>query len=617
MAFYQVRRDQEATVSIVSHNFKKGIAAFNAGEYQRSIKHFDKAIESIEGDDNSNLKVNIFDSRAAAKHKLNDIKGALDDAQKTIHHAPQSPKVSCLFYQINKLKASIQMFKMAIKYSRSGSPAMDRSLTNFFGSLPAEIFIQIVSLLDNGSRFKCLRICSLWRQMILNTPSLWKSITLSSSFNRSPAKLEFWLERLGLNHCLEHVKIEYSATWKLETLEHIINELISLSSDQKSPRMKLKSFSFYSNCPLNCSDSVIGLICLNRFSLVDLYIKTHQISFPVTLEVFLKLFPRLRTLKLESGNKLSTNSQNFTTLSSLVKNLTGNAESSSPDKFSLKIPTLPPLEELGLINVKFEQPVESESYLLKLAHLISVTFISQNGTEQDYISMVDFLDLPKLSSLHLSGPSFRLPLVSAPMMFGYPCLQSIRLSECTQVLETVVNSFRELPEGASFSTQGNQVTFLSSIHQFAPKLKLISLDQIDPIVSYSFLEGFASAFHQLESLSLEGVTISPQTSSMLICALKILPPLIDLNLNDARPRSEVLEAVKLGRLKTLQIRNAVEVTFRSLTRLVQPRICYLEITGCRLISSRDMIEWLGRHVDVLSWQDESNKRERAMKKLIL
>ncbi|WAQ87299.1 hypothetical protein PtA15_8A203 [Puccinia triticina] len=63
--------------------FRRGIAAFQAKNYQRAVRYFDQAFEAS-SNESITLKINILDSRAAAKEKLDDIKGSLSDAKLTI-----------------------------------------------------------------------------------------------------------------------------------------------------------------------------------------------------------------------------------------------------------------------------------------------------------------------------------------------------------------------------------------------------------------------------------------------------------------------------------------------------------------------------------------------------
>jgi tetratricopeptide (TPR) repeat protein len=86
-----VARDANLPVTRVFH---RGITAFKAGDYQRAIQSFDQAFQASSSSESIALRINILDSRAAAKEKLNDLKGSLSDAKKVIDLASESPKVS-------------------------------------------------------------------------------------------------------------------------------------------------------------------------------------------------------------------------------------------------------------------------------------------------------------------------------------------------------------------------------------------------------------------------------------------------------------------------------------------------------------------------------------------
>jgi hypothetical protein len=78
--------------SSVTRVFQRGITAFKAEDYPRAIQCFDQAFQAS-SNDSMPLRINILDSRAAAKEKDNDLKGSLSDSKKVIDMAPESPKV--------------------------------------------------------------------------------------------------------------------------------------------------------------------------------------------------------------------------------------------------------------------------------------------------------------------------------------------------------------------------------------------------------------------------------------------------------------------------------------------------------------------------------------------
>jgi len=112
--------------------FERGISAFKANDYPRAIQAFDQAFQASSTHESSlALKLNILDSRAAAKEKINDLKGSLADSKKVIDLAPDSPKgyirAARLFNKIHRFPASIKMFQLAIS-RLSSNPTKNSTL---------------------------------------------------------------------------------------------------------------------------------------------------------------------------------------------------------------------------------------------------------------------------------------------------------------------------------------------------------------------------------------------------------------------------------------------------------------------------------------------------------
>ena len=161
----------------------------------------------------------IYDSRAAVYEKLERQKDALLDAKTTILLAPDKwqgyARAARLLIVARKFDASLKMVDMALARikaqntkrrveieqirqealrGQNANQEVKRSAHSSIGKLPVELLGEIFHLVvdwDSASLITVLRICRHWRNIVLNTPSLWQTLVLSQ---RAPVlKLRFWI----------------------------------------------------------------------------------------------------------------------------------------------------------------------------------------------------------------------------------------------------------------------------------------------------------------------------------------------------------------------------------------------------------------------------------------
>ncbi|WAQ84853.1 hypothetical protein PtA15_5A426 [Puccinia triticina] len=678
---------------LVTRVFQRGITAFKAEDYQRAIQCFDQAFEASSNESVA-LKINILDSRAASKEKLNDIKSSLSDAKQVIDLAPESPKgyirAARLFNQIDRFPASVKMFELAITKLKSnpkrntllietlqaelqqvrlrekthvGTPQIRRATSssasskpksNFVGKMPFEIFIDIVSSLDIPTRFRCMAVCSSWRQTILNTPNLWNTLCLNShNYQKLLTKAKYWLNRLGPDQQLHTLNISVSPIWPPSTTHSLLTFLAERLSTKTSPNACLRSFSFhhagasYGIAEIQKTFSVvIAFAYSNRANLFNLELKVPAfITCPLTLPALLADFPCLKGLKLqgERGQSLlfiksESFYQNYVpsttpTPSGLVSP-DNNDSSASCHAQLLPLNTSQRTEnvldqQLEALFAQCVSFVPSEEGPIKLSSLRSVSLIStainaispdsaQINTVNQYVPGIDFTRLPKLENLDLCRVAVGQEQWE-PVWRSFerlPTLRRLRLDG----LPHFIPHFLELANVPLHWSPQDHVDqpFRVEMETIVPELEFISLSSLDSSMSYKFLAVFGYQFAKLDSLSVAGLLLDSDTESLLIGALRHLPPLVNLNLSNTHARPEVIDAIKPDRLQHLQLGNCTRVTFRSVARLATPNnLQFLDITGCHLISTREMIEWLARRVKVLIWREGQDLPRRSARRLFL
>lgn len=150
--------------------------------------------------------------------RLGKNKEALSDARKVIESTPTQwqgyARCARLLLKFNKTENALKMADFAIarvaekdekrrdellafKEQISERIALYRSLTTYhFGNLPLEIAHEIFSYVICVSSSAALRlshVCHQWREVVLNTPSFWKTLTLTG--RRCAKKAKLWRVR--------------------------------------------------------------------------------------------------------------------------------------------------------------------------------------------------------------------------------------------------------------------------------------------------------------------------------------------------------------------------------------------------------------------------------------
>ncbi|KAJ7288248.1 hypothetical protein C8J57DRAFT_1115677 [Mycena rebaudengoi] len=192
-----------------TNHFKKGAFFLKSSQLDESLKELNLAL-SVGGD----REYIVYDSRAAVYEKQGKFKDALQDVRKVIRLAPTDwqgyARAARLFLRVGKLDEAITMAEMAIRRLDSKDLTRRTKLTELkedvlarqrqrvyhFGKLPVEIVALIFGMVvsPNWSRVLLISsVCTHWRNVALNTPSLWSILVLT---NQNPARhAQRWIER--------------------------------------------------------------------------------------------------------------------------------------------------------------------------------------------------------------------------------------------------------------------------------------------------------------------------------------------------------------------------------------------------------------------------------------
>ncbi|KAK7056883.1 hypothetical protein VNI00_002600 [Paramarasmius palmivorus] len=190
-------------------DFKRAVVSFKQGRLEESLGLMNKALQN--GGDQQHV---VYDSRAAIYEKMGKVREALMDAKSAIRLAParwQSyARASRLFLQIRRFDEAQKMLDVALpKLSSADTQGRDaltslenevretrRRYTCHIGTLPTELLAEIFQYLVDGDSTNALTVTRIgrhWRNVALNTPSLWQTLILSK---KSPVrKCERWIQR--------------------------------------------------------------------------------------------------------------------------------------------------------------------------------------------------------------------------------------------------------------------------------------------------------------------------------------------------------------------------------------------------------------------------------------
>ncbi|ESK90443.1 f-box domain protein [Moniliophthora roreri MCA 2997] len=191
------------------NDFKSAVAAFKQGRLEESLKLMSQALEN-----GGNQQHIVYDSRAAVYEKMGKIREALMDAKDAIRLAParwQSyTRAARLFLQIRRFDEARRMLDIALTKIPSDDQQNRATLASLgdeirearrrfschLAALPVELLAELFQYLvdkDAVSILMICRVCRHWRNIALNTSSLWQTLVLT---NKSPIrKCRTWIER--------------------------------------------------------------------------------------------------------------------------------------------------------------------------------------------------------------------------------------------------------------------------------------------------------------------------------------------------------------------------------------------------------------------------------------
>jgi hypothetical protein len=234
---------------------------------------------------------------------------------------------------------------------------------------------------------------------------------------------------------------------------------------------------------------------------------------------------------------------------------------------------------------------------------------------------IDFTHLCKLENLEFSGASIGEEQWEPVWRTcgGLPRLKRVRFAVQPHFIPDLLQLANISPDWSPPQDDVINEPLRTEMAAILPELELISLSSLDSSISYKFLAVFGHQFTKLESLSMASLQLDSDTEPLMIYAMRHLPALVNLNLGSTNASPEVIEAIKPGRLEYLKLANCTRVSFRPLSSLVASQhLRFLDITGCHLISTREMLEWLARRVKSLVWQeDQDYLGRRATRRLFL
>ncbi|KIJ67887.1 hypothetical protein HYDPIDRAFT_25350 [Hydnomerulius pinastri MD-312] len=200
-------------------SFERGITCFKGGNLSDALTYMNQAAE-LQSDN-----FTVYDSRAAVHEKLGNIKAALLDSKRVIELAPERwqgyARSARLFSTAKKYGSAIKMADYAVIRLRSGDTQRrsqileireeaieaqavaekqrqsQLSKTSYLlGKLPVEILVEIFNTLvsdDHTWAIRLSQVCGHWRHILVDTPSLWRTLVLT---HRHPLrKAKIWKQR--------------------------------------------------------------------------------------------------------------------------------------------------------------------------------------------------------------------------------------------------------------------------------------------------------------------------------------------------------------------------------------------------------------------------------------
>ncbi|KAG6814228.1 hypothetical protein H0H92_015343 [Tricholoma furcatifolium] len=198
-------------------SFNQGVSSFKESRLDEALSHFTQALKCTGGD----RQHIIYDSRSAAYERLGMLKDALRDARMVIKLAPDQWqgyfRAARLFLLASKLDASSSMADIALSHIKPSNTkrrdevekliaeiqlaklarAKRESLAlNQMEKLPVELLSEIFRYAvsdDVAAHIRILGVCSFWRGIAWNTPTLWSTLILTTNF--PSRKIALWFKQ--------------------------------------------------------------------------------------------------------------------------------------------------------------------------------------------------------------------------------------------------------------------------------------------------------------------------------------------------------------------------------------------------------------------------------------
>ncbi|KAJ6605686.1 hypothetical protein B0H10DRAFT_1886607 [Mycena sp. CBHHK59/15] len=212
-------------------HYKKGVLHLKSNRLEDALKDLTQALSTSGG----NCEHVIYSSRAAAYERQGKLKEALQDVRKVVKLAPDHwqgyARAARLFVGVGRLNEATAMADMALCRLDSNDAKRRRKLNELkdevlehrrrcvyhFGKLPVEIITVIFEMVISSDWSRILVIAGVskhWRDIALNTASLWSTLVLT---NRHPARhAQRWIERsrgrireLSLRSSLAHAPVNF------------------------------------------------------------------------------------------------------------------------------------------------------------------------------------------------------------------------------------------------------------------------------------------------------------------------------------------------------------------------------------------------------------------------
>lgn len=433
-----------------------------------------------------------------------------------------------------------------------------------FGKLPIEIAVSVFTYAleaDHAHITTLGRVCREWRRVILATPCLWTTLTLTTKNPTTKAKL--WRER-----CKGHLRTlnirsgDAKVLWALEELK---------------------------GTPLGR---------LQALSLTEVSVSTVQQHLPA---LSTDIFSQLQSLEL---NHLPLQTTNHLIFSSPELQLHTLIAQNTP----LPWPKLADSCK-ALVNLSFHgwfDRANLPDFFWLLYCNTDLESFDLTVTEGNCAKYVDFrcppeprtlpniIELRRLSTLTLGGP-FVWPSEVIPRL-TLPALRSLQLSGCTSRLDTtfqhLVNSgiAASLEELVIDRCALSDPVALESVLQAAVNLKLLHLTYLAKISTV--LDALSNTINDGASSNSGGETAA------LLC-----PNLTHINFSHC---PDVRDGILL---RLVKLRNVIsqQPTTEHISPEATPRIVSLVVDGCSAVDA-SILPWLRSHVKYVSCQYATKKQ---------